>query len=189
MECRYLDFDGKVFGEVSTNIAIPRFRGTKRINMLEAFPLKYHSNESSVRANLLECSRKFVSLRGAYHCHCCDTAFFMHKGDLIQFSINSQIMIDASLFQKTNPNYSRPDVTKLEDIDKAFDLSYQTSCVTEFKELEPANLIRSYEKGLAEMKEDDFLICCPTVLGFSFNDKIWGEILPLCIVLAFTLIY
>jgi hypothetical protein len=189
MECRYLDFDGKVFGEVSTNIAIPRFSGTKRIKTLEAFPLKYHPNESGVRASLLECGRKFVSLRGAYHRQCCGTAFFMHKGDPIQFSVNSRIMIDASLFQKTNPNYSRPDVTKPEDTDKAFDLTYWSSRVTEFEELEPASLIRSYEKGPAEMKEDDFLICCPTVLGFSFNDKIWGEILPLCIVLAFTLIY
>jgi hypothetical protein len=42
----------------------------------------------------------------------------------------------------------------------------------EFKELKLANLIQSYEKGLVEMKEDDFLICYPTMLGFSFNDKI-----------------
>jgi hypothetical protein len=28
----------------------------------------------------------------------------------------------------------------------------------------------------AEMTEDDFLICCPTVLGFSFADKRWGKL-------------
>jgi hypothetical protein len=167
MACRYLDFDGKVFGEASTNIVIPRFCGTKRINALEAFPLKYHSNESGVRANLLECGRKFVSLRGAYHRHCCGRAFFMHKGDPIQFSVNSRIMVDASLFQKLNPNYTRPDVTEPEDTE-AFDLSFWTSRGVES---EPTNLIQSYDKGPAEMKEDDFLICCPTVLGFSFIDK------------------
>jgi hypothetical protein len=27
----------------------------------------------------------------------------------------------------------------------------------------------------AELTEDDLLICCPTVLGFSFGEKLWGE--------------
>jgi len=179
MECRYLDFDSKVFGEASTNIIIPRFCGTKRVNTLEAFPLKYHSNESAVRANLLECGRKFVSLRGAHHRHCCGTAFFMHKGSPIQFSVNSRIMVDAPLFQKFNPNYSRPNVTEPEDTDNACDLSFWTSRVE--IETEPANLVQSYNKAPAEMKEEDFLICCPTVLGFSFMDKTWGEILPLAL--------
>ena len=185
MECRYLDFDGKVFGEVSTNIAILRFPGTKRINTLEAFPLKYHSNESGVRADLLRCGRKFVSLRGAYHRHCRGTAFFMHKGNPVKFPVNSRIMIDAALFRELNPSYSRPRVTESEDTEGSIDLSYWTDRGYEIEPAEPADQIQSYDKGLGEMKEDDFLICCPTVLGFSFNNKIWGEILPLCSVLAF----
>jgi hypothetical protein len=27
------------------------------------------------------------------------------------------------------------------------------------------------------LKEDELLICCPTVPGFSLGDKLWGEIL------------
>ncbi len=40
LECRYVDFDGKVFGESSTELAILKFRGIKRINSLNAFPLE-----------------------------------------------------------------------------------------------------------------------------------------------------
>jgi hypothetical protein len=28
---------------------------------------------------------------------------------------------------------------------------------------------------LADLTEDDLLICCPTVQGFSFGEKLWGE--------------
>jgi hypothetical protein len=38
-ECRYLDFNSEVFGEVSINLGILKFHRTKRINTLEAFPL------------------------------------------------------------------------------------------------------------------------------------------------------
>ena len=100
----------------------------------------------------------------------------MHKGSPTQFSVNSQIIVNAPLFQKFNPNYSRPNVTEPEDTDNAYDLSFQTSCVE--IETELANLVQSYNKALADIKEEDFLICCLTVLGFSFMDKTQGKILP-----------
>jgi hypothetical protein len=55
MECRYIDFDSEAFGDASLNLVIPEFHGTKRINALTAFPLQYHADESSVKADLLKC--------------------------------------------------------------------------------------------------------------------------------------
>jgi hypothetical protein len=184
MECRYLDFNGEVFGEVSIELRILKFCGTKRISALEAFPLQYHSNESDIRADLLKCGRKFVSLMGTHHRHCCGEAFFIYDGDAIRFPINGRIMIDATFFQKVNPNYSRPRIT--EPAEPEMKLATDGDfifCQVE----EPADEIQS-SKGLADITENDLLICCPTVLGFSLNDKIWGEIL-LCVVLIFKLIH
>jgi hypothetical protein len=42
VECAYLDFNGQVFGEVSTALGIRAFQGAKRIARLEAFPLEFH---------------------------------------------------------------------------------------------------------------------------------------------------
>jgi hypothetical protein len=39
MEGRYLDFNGKVLSEVAIHLLIKRFRGAKRIDTLEVFPL------------------------------------------------------------------------------------------------------------------------------------------------------
>jgi hypothetical protein len=42
LDCQYLDYDGKVFGEVETSLAVDEFRGVKKINTLNVFPLQYH---------------------------------------------------------------------------------------------------------------------------------------------------
>ena len=80
LECHYVDFDGKAFGETSVALAILKFRGIKRINTLDAFPLEYHSNKTRVKANLAECGRKFVSLMGVHHRQYRGDAFYMRKG-------------------------------------------------------------------------------------------------------------
>jgi hypothetical protein len=45
MQCCYLDFDGKTFGEVSTELPIFKFRGTRRIETLPTFPLQFHPDK------------------------------------------------------------------------------------------------------------------------------------------------
>ena len=39
----------------------------------------------------------------------------------------------------------------------------------------PRNQVKSDDVELDDLTEGDFLVCCPTVLGFSFGDKLWGE--------------
>ena len=99
----------------------------------------------------------------------------MEEGEPSRFSVNGRIMVDAAFFRKVNPNYSRPPVIEPENSDSG--ISYWTFGEFGEPESEPADQIQSYAKGLADMTENDLLICCPTVLGFSLNDKIWGEIL------------
>jgi hypothetical protein len=48
LQCRYLDFDGKVFGEVMDRLPIEKFYGAKRIDALEAFPLVYHPSREGL---------------------------------------------------------------------------------------------------------------------------------------------
>lgn len=40
VECYLLDFNGQVFGEVSTALGIEKFKGAKRVDRLEAFPTR-----------------------------------------------------------------------------------------------------------------------------------------------------
>ena len=107
MLCWYLDFNGKTFGKVPIDLAIPKFRGTKRINTLQAFPLKYYQDEKLVKANIVKCSRKFVSLKDVCLVYCWGEAFYMDNGECVRLSVDSQVIINSDFFWKMNPNYSR----------------------------------------------------------------------------------
>ncbi|OAF59670.1 hypothetical protein VC83_03769 [Pseudogymnoascus destructans] len=112
LECRYLDFDGKEYGNVPIELGIPKFRGTKRINLLETFPLQHHPDSIKVKANLIENGRKFMSLNGSHHRKYNGLAFFMDDGVPVEFNVDGRVMIDAKFFQKINPNYSRLKITE-----------------------------------------------------------------------------
>jgi hypothetical protein len=58
-----VDFDGKVFSEVPLETGILKYRGSVPVNSLDVFPLQYHENAKQVRADPVECGRKFGSLK------------------------------------------------------------------------------------------------------------------------------
>ena len=178
IEGRYLDYDGKEFGSVPIELRIPKFRGTKRINLLEAFPLQHHPSRTDVRAELVENGRKFGRLIGSHYRQYKGTAFYMDKGQPVEFNVDSRVMIDAEFFQKINLNYSRRKITEPADVIVKFELwdavLYDDDDDKSSSEASGPAGCDDFET--AEMTEDDFLICCPTVLGFSFADKRWGKL-------------
>ncbi|XTI91278.1 hypothetical protein V2W45_1459734 [Cenococcum geophilum] len=166
--CSYLDFNGEDLGWLPIELKIAKFRGIKHINALEAFPLQYHAEATTVRADLLECGRKFMSLRGTHHRYCNGSAFYVRDGQQVEVRIDSRIMVDAAYFRKMNPNYFRPTVL---DLDHRFDFSASWDPLDH----ESSDEASSSVVGQAETTDELLLICCPTVLGFSLKDKMWVE--------------
>ena len=166
LECRYLDFDGKLLGEVTEKLAIEEFRGARRIDRMEAFPLQHHSDREEMERHFLACGKRFVSMIGSHHCHYQGQAFFRHKNELRKLYVHSRIMIDADGFQKSNSNYPRLR-------SPSNDLLLHHLCDPNYSP--ESNRVMSNGTKPSEMKEEDFLICCPTLLGFSLDGKFWGE--------------
>ena len=113
MDCRYLDYNGQVFGEISINLTIVKFRRKKPISILKAFPLQYYLREKETKAYLVECGRKFVFMLKAYYRYCRGTAFYIKEGNTITVSVDSRVMLDAAFFRKINLNYIRPQPNEL----------------------------------------------------------------------------
>lgn len=65
---------GPSFGRVQSKIIIFGFKGTQKINSLEAYPIKYHTDPEGLRTQLLERGRKWASLKGIHHMHYDGTA-------------------------------------------------------------------------------------------------------------------
>jgi hypothetical protein len=112
MKCRYLDTDNKVVGEALIELGIRKFREMKRINKLEDFPLEFHPNESEMKAHLVECGRRFLSLIDAHHRWYRGKAFYTCKGRPMEVFVNSRIIIDALYSREVNPNYARSCITE-----------------------------------------------------------------------------
>jgi hypothetical protein len=54
LEVRYFDDNGEVFREATDIIEIIKFRGTKKIDLLSTYPLRYYRDSASIRLQLIE---------------------------------------------------------------------------------------------------------------------------------------
>jgi len=159
IDTRYLNTDGKVLGEATAGIEIDRFRGTKRIELLPAYPLKHHPEQDKVREDLIEYGRKFVSLMGSHHRQYEGKAFYIDdEGEIVSRYVKGRIMVDAVCFQEHKPNYPCPRVQKVRP---------------RYSILGVCDTIKLADVDPSQLKEDEFLICSPTVLGFCLGTKIF----------------
>lgn len=173
LECRFLDYDGAKFGEAGIFLRVAKFRGSKSVESLEAFPLCYHPRHEQVRNNLIERGRKFRDLAGSHIRHCKGSAFFMNKGKPIKLKIDSRVGVDAKFFHEMQPNYSRPSLrdtgVKEKDGIAFFDMD---AMFMESREREKEKM-RGDGVDAQKLSEVDLLIACPTVCCFSFKEKMF----------------
>jgi hypothetical protein len=173
LECRFIDYDGVKFGEAGIFLRVAKFRGSKPIESLEAFPLRYHPRYEQVRKDLVERGQKFRDLTGSHIRHCKGSAFFMNKGKAIKVKVNSRVAVDAAFFHEMQPNYSRPSLRDLGVKDKdgiAFiDIG---AMLMEDREREKERM-QGDGVDAQKLSETDFLVGCPTVCCFSFKEKMF----------------
>lgn len=236
LDCRYVDYDGKTFGQARAFLEISDFVGTRRIDNLPVFPLAYHDDEESIRDKLIARGRKFGEMKGMHYKYYKGLAFVKKKRELVRVNVQSRIMVDPLTFRRINPNYSVSPVKPGGGVCSATGDPFdeEDSDIGEFGEhdetsipggtvVEGARIVQStpalsaLERTLSalegrpgrgyklsenrmrlvrtgwdgispkpvakskesmvpeEMSEEELLICSPTVLGFSFGDKLWVE--------------
>ncbi|RYP02127.1 hypothetical protein DL764_005962 [Monosporascus ibericus] len=157
LETRYMNWDGKVLGESTTGIKIPIFRGAKRIDHLNAYPLQYHSERERVTRELIKCGRTFISLAGTHYRQYKGRAFFIgDEGEIVPLHVEGRTMVDVISFQEQNPRHPCPRVHRMKPTS-----SVTSSCdPTTPADVDPTQL-----------EESDLLTSSPTVLGFCLSSK------------------
>ncbi|KAJ5091678.1 ATPase AAA-type [Penicillium alfredii] len=175
LECRFLDYDRTKFGKVGVFLRILKFRGSKPIKTLEAFPLHLYPSHQRVRKDLVGRGQKFRDLAGSHVQYCTGSAFFMKNGKPFKININSRVGVDAAFFREMQPNYSRPRLHDIWAKEKEgisvinLDTLFGNNREQEKERMQEGNV------DAQQMSEDDFLICCPTVCCFSFKEKMFLE--------------
>lgn len=113
LETRFLETNGKFFGESTTRINIPFFQGAKRIDFLPAYPLQYHQDCDGIAQKLIENGRRFISLAGIHHRQYEGVAFYVNnKREIVKHHVDGRIMVDAVGFKEQNPGHPQPVVRK-----------------------------------------------------------------------------
>lgn len=222
LDCHYLNYDGKTFGDSKAVIEIGEFRGAKRIDSLGVFPLAYHEEAESVGEKLIQRGRKLVSLKGMHYRFYKGVAFFRHKKTVVKMNVNGRIMIDPNTFRNIKPNYrvspvmessarsqsgtaeanydsenGGEDEDEDNDNDEEDDINTTNNMVKQKVKQKAAGDIGSFiklnqkkrqiretekkaenlvdELAPEDMTEEELLLCSATLLGFSFEDKLWGK--------------
>ncbi|KFZ23239.1 hypothetical protein V502_02283 [Pseudogymnoascus sp. VKM F-4520 (FW-2644)] len=93
----------------------------------------------------------------------------MKKNKPVKIFINSRIMVDVATFQEINPNYTRPSIFKSANSVELWLIGDTTSSNQIDKSVMKSSM------DLDALTDEDLLICSPTVLGFSLEDKLWLE--------------
>ncbi|OJD20102.1 hypothetical protein ACJ73_08565 [Blastomyces percursus] len=166
IECRSLDYDGKIFGEVTTVLQIPKFRSARKISDLGAFPLKFHNRNAKIEAELSERGRKFKGLMDVAYCEYEGLAHLKTKKGPFKFHVTGRMMVDALAFKEKNPNYGFSRVK--EESTGGFiifsDNGYEKE--KDQKTVKPRNL------DAKNMTDREYILCSPTILGFSLSKRV-----------------
>lgn len=156
IEGRYLEYDGKTWGMGTMDCDVPGFKGARKISSLNCYPLKYHKNESKLRAELIERGKKFVSLQGVNYRSHEGMAFYKKRKQIIKVNINGRIMVDPAIHRRILPNYNvstvKPKDADIFDSDSE-DFDDDCGCGDDSSDEEQSHHLE--ERESTEKKDDD----------------------------------
>ncbi|KAL3479828.1 P-loop containing nucleoside triphosphate hydrolase protein [Aspergillus californicus] len=150
IKCDIIVFDGSKLGFAKLeHFEIDEFPGARKIYDLSIYPLDFVKNKSAIYKHAVDRGKRYCEIRDKAYVECEGPAMreILNKDlDPKQFTFSSfgRAMVDARAFKTFEPNV--------------------TFCKEVYKQLEsdiPGN-------------DDEFAICSPIVLGFSFGAKRWG---------------
>ncbi|KAI0366558.1 P-loop containing nucleoside triphosphate hydrolase protein [Pilatotrama ljubarskyi] len=181
----------KTYGRVESIIYIEPFSGTKKINTLAAYPLKYSTDPQALENMLLERGRKWASLKGVHHVHYQGTAGFRVGTNvtqtIIKYNVDSRIMVDRRNFLRLHPNYARPKASQEEREEqiRETDVMHRhpgrhphrrvTNDADLYQDVFTLDVRARTHSEEQSLKDEDLLLASPILYGYSLSDKIWLE--------------
>ncbi|KAJ5995791.1 hypothetical protein N7481_002768 [Penicillium waksmanii] len=174
--CRFIDNNGVNFGDAGIFLGVTKFRGSRPIEIIEAFPLRYHPRHEEFRKDLIERGQKFWDLASSHIWHCKGSAFSMNKGDAIKVKVNSRVAADAAFFLEIQPNYPRLSLRDLgvkeKDVIAVIDIG---AMLMEDGEREKEKIARR-RRGRTKTEQDRFLGRRPNMRSYvsTLRDVDWS---------------
>ncbi|KAF5342476.1 hypothetical protein D9611_001266 [Ephemerocybe angulata] len=142
--------DGKTFGTAAVYFEIPMFAGTRPLKDLPVYPLEHFPEREALKQRALKRGKKFVDLlQHSFHEVSGSAVYEIQTPELEwerrRFLVQGRVMIDPSAYRVWQ---------------------HATSSV-----INPPVV---YHLDPRKLTEEEYMLCTPIVLGFSFTTKKWG---------------
>ena len=177
----FIDYNGTKFGKVFQGLKIPEFTGVKRIQSLDAFPLIYHEKVAEVKLALINRGRRYVSLPAVHHCSYSGLAHVKrpHPEKTLKVSTKGRLMVDPLSFKEKNPSYFSPRRGVRAQPVQGLPMDFEGTPDIVRDSSNTTSIPRFDVNFRPETLEDEeYVICSPTVFGFSLDKRVWGGSCP-----------
>lgn len=156
----YSLLDGDSFIRGTRTFTIIEWEGVREIEKLSIVPLP---EESPIRNQLVERGRKFVKYAiGPHYLNYTGNMFCNIWFGTTNFKSEGRVMIDSVSFSKINPSYNMGTSKKIPQNS----YYYTVPAVPQPQDFND-------EKSV---KEEELFMCVPSLYGFSFTTKKWGQL-------------
>ncbi|RXW14743.1 hypothetical protein EST38_g11107, partial [Candolleomyces aberdarensis] len=150
IQSHIITHDGKDFGFAVVSHQIPQFEGTRKLQDLAIYPLRYYPQETQLCIKAIARGKRFVTMLDYTYLETTGSAVYeVSTSDLNperrRFTANGRVMIDPASYRAWQPMI----------------ISLINPTVEYF--LIPAKLT-----------DEEYMLCNPILLGFSFVAKRWG---------------
>ncbi|KAF5021755.1 hypothetical protein F66182_6205 [Fusarium sp. NRRL 66182] len=174
LQCKSIDWDGRIMGLTETNMQINNFPGTTSFSHLSCYPLQYHPQPEAARGLLLERGRKFESLAGYCYKAYSGTAVWHVSADKSRKeTVNSRIVIDGANWEKLNPDHTVW-LSNIHDEGNAVPSNIVVGS-DDGSGNASDNGYDSGEAGRPPLTEEQLIMTYPMVRGYALKNKRWME--------------
>ncbi|KAF7551482.1 hypothetical protein G7Z17_g4996 [Cylindrodendrum hubeiense] len=180
LQCKILDWDGKIMGWTDQNQQIGEFPGTVPFSKLNCYPLEYHPRLDLAKAILLERGRRFEELAGyCYKFYKGTAVWHVDARKSRKENVQSRIVIDGENWEKLNPDH----VVWLNPLCPEIEITKSSApcgndsddgCGTDWNNTPDVDDIVDENKR-PPLTEEQLIMTSPIVRGYSLKNKRWME--------------
>lgn len=181
LNCQRVDWDGENFGWATEFVQLKEFKGLKKINELDIFPLDFHPAKEQIKLTLTERGKRFAALAGYHYRHYNGPAILRTQDGNILVQNSGRIVIDTDSYCK-QPDQCKVVVSPLTSTGNGRRASIDHGTWDEDGNYQqPLNSDENTELSIrktagaqaGDLTDFQHMLCTPLLRGYSITSKQW----------------
>ncbi|KAK5127414.1 hypothetical protein LTR85_006753 [Meristemomyces frigidus] len=176
LQVEFVDFDGEDLGTRNMTRKVSAFNGAERINELSAFPIEWHHDPDTVKAELIARGRRWEQHAGMHFCCYTGVALEYTPCGISRYNTDGRVVVDVKTYHRLNANYAfnvEPFKSDEDKLSKRRNINGND--YDEEDNVETMDLVPEEKLELDPLTDEQLLLTNSMVRGFSFAEKRWFD--------------